>query len=111
ALPRDGALEQDRAGHRPAGGDRVLLAGRADHFHRDELACPLGVRLQLAGPGGRGAVPAPPLASSSTVSLVDMHPWVSSRSKVTLVASRSAWSRSAGPRPASGGRTHTRVTR
>ena len=51
-LPRDGALEQVRAGHGPAGGDRVLLAGRADHLNRDELAGPLGVGLQLAGQVG-----------------------------------------------------------
>ena len=58
-----------------------------------------------------GRVPAAPLASSSTVSLVDMQPSVSSRSNVTLVASRSAASRSAGPRSASVVSTQSMVAR
>ena len=51
-LPGDGALEQVGPGHRAADGDRVLLAGRADHLDGDQLARPLGVRLQLAGQVG-----------------------------------------------------------
>ncbi len=58
-----------------------------------------------------GEVPAAPLASSSTVSLVDMQPSVSSRSKVTRVASRSAWSSSAGLRSASVVSTQSMVAR
>src|SRR5215467_4192772 len=48
-----------------------------------------------------GRTPDAPLASSSTVSLVDMQPSVSSRSKVTLVAARSAASRVPASRSAS----------
>ena len=42
---------------------------------------------------GSGVIPDAPLLSSSTVSLVDMQPSLSTRSKLTLVASAS-WSRS-----------------
>ena len=45
--------------------------------------------------GSDGVIPLAPLASTVTVSLVDMQPSESSRSKVTRVAARSAASRSA----------------
>ena len=45
--------------------------------------------------GSDGVMPLAPLAIRVTVSLVDMHPSESSRSKLTLVAARSAASRSA----------------
>ena len=44
----------------------------------------------------RGAIPLAPEASSSTVSLVEQQPSMSSRSKVRAVARRSAWSSAAG---------------
>ena len=44
--------------------------------------------------GSDGVMPEAPLASRATVSLVDMQPSESSRSKVTRVAARRAWSRS-----------------
>src|SRR5260370_186349 len=50
---------------------------------------------------GSGLTPAAPLASSSTVSLVDMHPSVSSRSNVVATAPRSAASSPAAPSSAS----------
>src|SRR5271165_59505 len=56
-----------------------------------------------------GDTPAAPLAISSTVSLVDMQPSVSSRSKFTAVAERSAASSSAGARSASVVSTHNMV--
>ena len=55
--------------------------------------------------------PAAPLAISSTVSLVDMQPSVSSRSKVIAVAVRSAASSSAGGSSASVVSTHSMVAR
>ena len=56
-------------------------------------------------------MPAAPLASSSTVSLVDMQPSVSSRSNVTRVASRSALSSALAGRSASVVSTHSMVAR
>ena len=58
-----------------------------------------------------GAAPEAPLASSSTVSLVDMQPSVSIRSNEVRVASRRAASRSAGGRSASVVTTHSMVAR
>ena len=56
-----------------------------------------------------GLTPDAPLAISSTVSLVDMQPSVSSRSKVTAVAERSALSSSSAVRSASVVSTHSMV--
>ena len=56
-----------------------------------------------------GATPDAPLAITSTVSLVDMQPSVSSRSKVVAVAVRSAASSRAGSRSASVVSTHSMV--
>ena len=96
-------LSRLRPGDGAADGERVVLAGRADHLDRDRLGGALGVGLQLAGQVGAdvgeharrtrpgpGAAPDAPLASSSTVSLVDMQPSVSSRSKVTRGRRRAA---------------------
>ena len=58
-----------------------------------------------------GVTPLAPLAISSTVSLVDMQPSVSSRSKVAAVAFRSAASSWAGSRSASVVSTHSMVAR
>src|SRR6185437_10878064 len=58
-----------------------------------------------------GVTPDAPLAISSTVSLVDMQPSVSSRSKVTAVADRSAASSRSGGRSASVVSTHSMVAR
>ena len=58
-----------------------------------------------------GVTPDAPLAISSTVSLVDMQPSVSSRSKVTAVAERSAASSWSGARSASVVSTHSMVAR
>src|SRR5262249_38345516 len=58
-----------------------------------------------------GVTPDAPLAISRTVSLVDMQPSVSSRSKVTAVADRSAASSRAGGRAASVVGTHSMVAR
>ena len=56
-----------------------------------------------------GRTPVAPLAISSTVSLVDMQPSVSSRSKVSATADRSAASSSAAVRSASVVSTHSMV--
>lgn len=58
-----------------------------------------------------GTAPAAPEASSRTVSLVDMHPSESSRSRVTAVAARSARSSAAAGRSASVVTTHSMVAR
>ena len=60
---------------------------------------------------GSGRTPDAPLASSRTVSLVDMQPSVSSRLKVWPVAARSAASSSAGGRSASVVSTQSIVAR
>lgn len=58
---------------------------------------------------GVGSMPLAPLDSSSTVSLVDMQPSESTRSKVIRVAARNASSSVAGPATASVVSTHSMV--
>ena len=103
-LAVDRALEQVAAGDGPGDLDRVVLGRRADDLDRDVLGRALGVGDQLPGQVGAGLARPPrpaaprsarrrdaPLASSSTVSLVDMQPSESTRSNVVrAVAARSA---------------------
>ncbi len=66
------------------------------------------VRVMVNSPGS-GRTPVAPLAISSTVSLVDVQPSVSSRSNVPATADRSAASSSAAVRSASVVSTHSMV--
>ena len=100
----DGALEQVVAGDRAGDLDaRRRSVAAWTHLDRDVVVGALGVARSAAGPGraqtavtasanssGPGATPQAPLAISSTVSLVDMQPSESIRSKVVAVAARSA---------------------
>ena len=101
-LAVDRALDQVRPRHRARGRDGVVLGCRAAarrcgcpwwrprrrptswRARSSHTAVTAASRSSCAG-----AVPEAPLASSSTVSLVDMQPSVSTRSKVTRVALRS----------------------
>ena len=107
SLPKTAALNRLlRAIERPTSTASSSVAASSDG-DRDLVVGALGVGEQLhgqvgAGPGqgvgevraGSGVIPLAPLASTVTVSLVDMQPSESSRSKLTRVAARSAVSRS-----------------
>ena len=70
------------------------------------MARSVQARVRASVRSGRlGVIPLAPLASTVTVSLVDMQPSESSRSKLTRVAARSAVSRSSADATASVVRT------
>ena len=88
----------------------ILLAPSASSWSCRARSAQTSVSIRVKS-ASSGVTPEAPLAISSTVSLVDMHPSVSSRSKLARVASRSAVSRSAGGRSASVVSTHSMVAR
>ena len=98
----DRALEQVAPGDRSADLDRVGLGRRVLHVDGDVVRGALGVGEQLQGQiaadlGQRGlrtrpasgAIPEAPLLIRITVSLVDMQPSLSTRSKLSRQASAS----------------------
>src|SRR5262245_15950975 len=86
----------------------ALLAPSASACSWRARSAQTSVRTRVKPPGD-GRAPAAPLASSSTVSLVDMQPSVSSRSKVIRVAACRAVLSSAASRSASVVTTHNMV--
>ncbi len=115
-LAEDGRLEQGGPGDAAADLDGVVLGVGAEDRDDDVVLGALGVARSAACAGRRrpavsasvrsgsdGVMPLEPLAITVTVSLVDMQPSESRRSKLTRVAARSAASRSARRRDGVGG--------